>query len=373
MKTQINRLINDWTNVKNHCRTTVNKEFTDNEPSDKFKEQLIISEHTPIRLIEFDWTWNNIPYWVSTEWSRHKFEKYISTQRTDRTGVNREQKPQGAEVKFDGFANAQHLIDAFRKRLCFQASPQARNYAIDFKKTLYEYEPNVSNALVPNCIYRCGCPEFKQCECRFWDRFVEKHKDKNLYDIKERYKLYNNMVNGNNNDNSIILLIGESASGKDTVANILCEKYNLSKVKSYTTRQQRYDGEDTHTFITNEEFDKLENLVAWTVFDNNKYGATAEQLDNNDVYIVDPCGLQYLKSNYKGSKKIVSFYINSLKGVRYSRMIKRGESEEQATNRIQHDDIVFKNVSSLCDYTVDNYISAEICADTIYDIFKGGK
>ena len=67
MKTIINEIIKDWKRVKNHCRTTVNKEFTDNEPDENFKRKLLISEHTPIRLLEVDWSWRGIRYWVAME------------------------------------------------------------------------------------------------------------------------------------------------------------------------------------------------------------------------------------------------------------------------------------------------------------------
>lgn len=84
MKTRFNFIIDDWKRVKNHCRTTVNKKFSDIEATYNFKKKLLISEHSPIRLLEFDWTWEGIKYWVSTEWSRHKFEKFITSQRNDR-------------------------------------------------------------------------------------------------------------------------------------------------------------------------------------------------------------------------------------------------------------------------------------------------
>ena len=188
--TTINKIHNDWTVIKNHCRTTVNKEFTDNVPSSEFKRKLLISEHSPIRLLEFDWSWKEIKYWVSTEWARHKFEKFISTQRTDRTGEDRNKKPQNALVNFDGYANAQNCIDAWRKRLCYQATNEARELAEDFKYKVHEIEPEFADTLVPNCIYRCGCPEFKSCG--FWDKFVKNHADINMFDINQRYKAANN-------------------------------------------------------------------------------------------------------------------------------------------------------------------------------------
>ena len=128
MKTRINELFMDWKNAKNKCRTTVNKNYSEKEASSKFKKALLLSEHSPIRLLKVDWSWKGIKSWVATHYSRHKWECFIGTQRTDRTGINRDELPQGALVNFDGEANAQHLIDTARKRLCFQASKETREY-----------------------------------------------------------------------------------------------------------------------------------------------------------------------------------------------------------------------------------------------------
>ena len=157
---RINWISNSWKRVKNHCRTTVNKSFTDNEPTDEFKKKLLISEHSPIRLLEVDWTWENIKYWVSTEWSRHKFEKFITSQRDDRMidEIPRDKKTQDALVNYDGYANAQNTIDAWRKRLCYQATLEARKLAEEFKCELHNKEPEWADVLVSNCIYRGGCP-----------------------------------------------------------------------------------------------------------------------------------------------------------------------------------------------------------------------
>lgn len=180
-----------WRRVKNHCRTTDNKGFTENYATDKFKEMLLMSEHSPIRLLEFDWTWKEMPYWVSTEWSRHKFEKFISTQRDDRLidDIPRGKKPQEAPVTFDGYANMQNAIDSERKRLCYAATDDARMYGESFKYTLHKTHEKEADVLVPHCIYRAGCPEFKTCG--FWDAFVKRHSHENLFDLHVRYKLYN--------------------------------------------------------------------------------------------------------------------------------------------------------------------------------------
>ena len=192
---RINWISDSWTRVKNHCRTTVNKAFTDNKPTTEFKKKLLISEHSPIRLLEIDWTWEKIKYWVSTEWSRHKFEKFITSQRDDRMidEIPRDKKEQGALVNFDGFANAQNTIDAWRKRLCYQATPEARKLAEEFKLDLHNTEPEWADVLVCNCIYRDGCPEFNMCKERLYANFLKwcKENNKNINTIQSRYDAYN--------------------------------------------------------------------------------------------------------------------------------------------------------------------------------------
>lgn len=198
MKTRFNWIGNDWKRIKNHCRTTVNKKFTENEPSAEFKKKLLISEHSPIRLLEIDWTWENIKSWVSVHWTRHKHEKFVSTQRDDRKehDISRDDMPQGTPVVMDNYANAQQLIDIFRKRLCYQASPETRELAEDFKIAIREIEPELSDVLVSNCIYRNGCPEFSMCQERIFAEFLNWVMDKEgsltkMFKVEERYKLYN--------------------------------------------------------------------------------------------------------------------------------------------------------------------------------------
>ena len=189
LETNINNIDADWKNVKNKCRTTVNKEYSDKEATEKFKKQLLISEHSPIRLLSVDWSWKDMKSFVSVHFSRHKWECFVSTQRSDRTGVNRDELPQGALVNMDGYANAQNLIDTARKRLCFQASQETRQAMCDLKKEITKQESEIGNVLVPNCLYRMGCPEFKSCG--FIEKFLKDNHNVNMFNIQERYDAYN--------------------------------------------------------------------------------------------------------------------------------------------------------------------------------------
>lgn len=194
MKTEILKIKGTWQEVVDGCRVTVAKPPLGHDPSHVFKEEILISEHSPIRSITVRWMWRNIKSWIATHWSRHKWECFIRTQRSDRTGVNRDELPQSAEVEFVGEANAQHLIDTMRKRLCYTASKETRLYAEDFKIELAKTEPELSDVLVPNCIYRNGCPELDKCTR--WGLFVKwckEHADQHpgLMSIQQRYGWYN--------------------------------------------------------------------------------------------------------------------------------------------------------------------------------------
>ena len=129
--------------------------------------------------------------------SRHKFEKFITSQRDDRMidEIPRGKKPQDAPVNYDGFANAQNTIDAWRKRLCYQATTEARKLAEDFKVELHKFEPEWADVLVPNCIYRGGCSEFSMCKECFFGNFLKycNENNINLYNIQARYDAYNDL------------------------------------------------------------------------------------------------------------------------------------------------------------------------------------
>lgn len=197
MKTKIKKIAVDWTEIKNECRHTDNKEDTFKEATEKFVKQLLISEHSPIRLARIKWSWDGIKSWISVHFARHwlGWEKWVSTQRTDRTGVNRDKSPQDTPVNMDVEANAQALINVSRYRLCKQASKETREYVMDLKASIKEKgQKEISNVMVPNCIYRMGCPEFKCCGHiqKFYNfAFNKGYCAADMQDIQLRYDLYN--------------------------------------------------------------------------------------------------------------------------------------------------------------------------------------
>lgn len=184
-----------WQEVVDDCRSTVGKPPLGKAPSEQFKRSILIAEHSPIRNISIKWQWFGIPSWIATHWSRHKWECYIKSQRTDRTGINRDKLPQDAPVNFTGEANCQHLIDTMRKRLCKQASHETREYAKSLKETIASIQPELADVLVPNCVYRGGCPEMQPCG---WYAHMLKVTEGKIAstDIAERYAAYNKLFEG---------------------------------------------------------------------------------------------------------------------------------------------------------------------------------
>ncbi|MDD3041291.1 FAD-dependent thymidylate synthase [Bacteroides sp.] len=196
MKTKILKVKGDWLEVLNDCRATVGKDARDKDPSTEFKKKILIAEHSPIRDIIIKWAWKDIKSWISVHFVRGKYEKFVRTQRDDRTGVPRDDLPQGSLVDMTMELNVQHLIDTSRKRLCRQSHPETRAYMEDIKKKIHEVEPEIADVMVPNCIYRgCACPEIQKCG--FIDSFIKKHGI--IAPIQDRYDTYNQDFYGEDN------------------------------------------------------------------------------------------------------------------------------------------------------------------------------
>ena len=154
-----------WRDVADACNTTIRKEAGTKEPSSNWKIRMLRCEHSPIRQITIKWKWRDLFYWVSTHFVRHKIgiEHWVRTQRSDRTGVDRNNAPQSAMVEHECEANAQAIINISRKRLCAGASPETRAAWKEFLETVKYEEPELYFSCVPDCIYRGHCFEFNSC------------------------------------------------------------------------------------------------------------------------------------------------------------------------------------------------------------------
>lgn len=154
-----------WGRVKACARTTIGKTGEGLKPTAAWKKRMLLAEHSPIRRIRFSWRWFGLKSWVSVHFVRHKIgiEHWVSTQRTDRTGIDRNGLRQDAKVNHECEADAQALINISRKRLCTQASPETRQAWTEVVGAIKECDPVLASVMVPECIYRGFCPEFNSC------------------------------------------------------------------------------------------------------------------------------------------------------------------------------------------------------------------
>ena len=117
-------------------------------------------------------------------------------------------------------------------------------------------------------------------------------------------------------------VVAPSGSGKDRVIDTLCKQYELTKVLSYTTRKPRKDEENTHMFVSQKGFNDIKNkLIAYDNYQGNDYGATEEQADNSNIYIINVNGIKWFKQNYHGDIKIKIIYLDVPTTERRMRMI----------------------------------------------------
>jgi len=154
-----------WRSIADSARTTIGLDTGEGEPSSTWKWRMLMCEHSPIRKLIVCWKWVSLKYWVSVHFVRHKIgiEHWVKTQRSDRTGVNRDEIGQGALVEHECEANAQTIITMSRKRLCRQASPETREAWQAVVTSISKQEPELARACAKDCIYRGWCYEYKSC------------------------------------------------------------------------------------------------------------------------------------------------------------------------------------------------------------------
>lgn len=188
MKVTNLKIVGSWREVADAARTTIGLEPGTKEPSAKWKRTILRCEHSPIRKMFVSWKWEDLPYWVSVHFTRHKFgiEHWVSTQRTDRTGVDRATLPQNALVDHECLCNLAEFIFISRRRLCHQASTETRLAWRAVVNAVGAIDGSIASACVPECVYRGFCPEFKTCGFANSDAFIKCLSDYRNFAIDNR-------------------------------------------------------------------------------------------------------------------------------------------------------------------------------------------
>ena len=155
----------DWMLCKKCTLNTVGKDST-KLPTDEWKHKLLLSEHSPIRTLNFCIKMI-IPYYVSVHFCRHftGVTHFVQSQRNDRQdNYDRTKAPQDAMVSHIMYINAQELMFMSRRRLCMQADPFTRSVMQEIVKQATETNPEFNGTCEPMCYYRGGrCTEFNCC------------------------------------------------------------------------------------------------------------------------------------------------------------------------------------------------------------------
>lgn len=155
----------DWMICKKCTLNTVGKDAT-KLPTDEWKHKLLMSEHSPIRVLNFCIKME-IPYYCSVHLSRHfmGIVHFVQSQRNDRQDkYDRTKAPQDALVSHIIYVNAQELMFISRRRLCTQADSTTKDIVQKICDKVTEACPEFKGTFEPMCSYRGGrCTEFKCC------------------------------------------------------------------------------------------------------------------------------------------------------------------------------------------------------------------
>lgn len=191
MKVEITDFNVDWLKIKSGCMTTISKQ-AGKEPNREWKRKLLVCQHSPLRRGVISWKWEQIPYAISTHFARHHegCEKFISTSRTDRTGVKREERSQMDNVMMEMDANIQALLNISERRLCTCADPLTRVYWKTLLNEIKEYDEDIYWACVPQCVRCGGCVE-PFSKCKFYDDLMKDATKEEQMDVIKRYDIYN--------------------------------------------------------------------------------------------------------------------------------------------------------------------------------------
>lgn len=170
-----------------------------------------------------------------------------------------------------------------------------------------------------------------------------------------------------------IVIVGKSASGKSTIANVLSEDFKYKKAISATTRPIRageVDGE-YYYFITDEKFTEMiknGEFIEWAEYRGWRYGTPKSELDKgeNTIFVLNPQGLKAFKSL---GIDCISFYIETESGLRIIRQLDRGDDKKEIERRYFTDEKDFRDIRKYVDYVINNDTDIDECVDEmLFDI-----
>lgn len=166
-----------------------------------------------------------------------------------------------------------------------------------------------------------------------------------------------------------IVISGESASGKDTIAKAISKMTGMQITVSCTTRSPRegeIDGKD-YFFLSPEEFEqkiKLEELAEWDEYQKGVYyGTPAQEFlgDRPKIAVLTPAGAIAVRKclKNKGNTNVILVYVTAPLNIRVKRYVERQHTFtlkdfDSLSERIHYDAYTFEGYEREADIILYN-------------------
>lgn len=161
----------------------------------------------------------------------------------------------------------------------------------------------------------------------------------------------------------ILALVGESASGKTTTAEIFGKSdMNFNKVITYTTRPPRESERNglDYYFLDDKKFEELENknfFLEKAKYRGWNYGSAIDlNTKDNLVVVLTPAGARALRKAAEkvGREDVFVVYIKVDRRIRLMKLLGRGDDIDESYRRNLSDVGMFDGFENEADYTLYN-------------------
>ena len=161
---------------------------------------------------------------------------------------------------------------------------------------------------------------------------------------------------------NIYVLVGQSASGKDTLLNNLLNLGIGTKLVSHTSRPIR-NGEiegKSYYFKSRDWFEEnKKDFIQLLEFNNWYYGLHKEELNKEAktlITILSPKGIELLR-NHIDNEHIKVIYLKVDEHTRRERLLFRNDDIVEINRRLKTDKEDFKDINKLNPYVIDGTLS----------------
>lgn len=205
------------------------------------------------------------------------------------------------------------------------------------------------------------------------------------YAIIQDKTYFDKLCNLNTDDfkpkKTIFCIVGESGSGKDTLVDYTLKEFGipLKTVVSYTDREKRESeryGIEHHFVSPDTMTELLENreIAAYTKIGDVRYCTLLSDLEEADIYIIDPNGLNNLTNKYGNRFNFVIVYIDCPYTERRNRSENRSDFNNSFEKRALAESGQFSEFreSHGYDHVIDNGAISTVykSAMALFDIFR---